>query len=71
MSATAQTALDTNSRIPLSSFAKHVENMHLNENCGFFAEYKVSILSSFVGCLSSSLILDKQCDTYIAFDNMK
>ncbi len=29
-------------RIPLSSFADHVENMHLNENCGFFDEYRVS-----------------------------
>ena len=27
--------------IPVGKFAAHVEQMHLNENCGFGEEYKV------------------------------
>lgn len=29
--------------IPLTALAPHVERMHLNENCGFGEEYRVSI----------------------------
>ena len=30
-------------KVPLGSLADHVENMHLNENCGFFEEYRVCL----------------------------
>ena len=35
---------DTRQPIPLAALGPHVERMHLNENCGFGEEYRVSAL---------------------------
>ena len=34
---------DVHQPIPLPALAPHVERMHLNENCGFGEEYRVSL----------------------------